>query len=162
MSESEVIRNRCALLHPPTHSHTCRQSPESLFEAGGAVSPAGPSSGAMIVWAELVGSFESPSESYTRVCVPAWVTLWIVFALSRLQIALELQHCRNEFSNWSCPLRISIFLNRHSWRGVWKQMSDYWCLDSLFNSLSVNVLWMCVSCMLPNLWLVNKSSRCSK
>lgn len=56
--------------HPPTHQHTPR--PHSLFQEGRAgltplqSSAPGPLLKCIIVWAELVGSSESPTESHTE------------------------------------------------------------------------------------------------
>lgn len=154
MSKCVVIRGSS-----PTHTHP---GPTHCLSRAG-LSPLqssapGPLLKCILVWAELVGSIESPSESHT-VCVPAWVTLKIVFALSHLQIALELERWRWVLTNWSCLLCISSFLEHSRFKeclqaniwqfifkvSLWELICKFMCMVYVYSveSLCTNSASVC-------------------
>ena len=130
-----------------THTHTQPSLTHCLSRAGLSplqASAPGPLLKCIIVWAELVGSSESPAESHTQSLCSCMSHTQIVFALSHSQIALELESRRWALTYWSCLFCVSSSLKHGSckdclhantWSFVFKVKRWY---------LTWEFLWACI------------------
>lgn len=114
MSEFAVLQGPIHTPNPPTH--TQRGPFYCLSRAGSSplqASPPGPLLKYIIVWAELVGSSESPSESHTEF-------VFVHESHSRLfllYLTWKLPSSRGTGDKQSCLLCISSFLEHRSFKG---------------------------------------------